>query len=193
MTPEPDTLQTGFFGVWFTLLNRRAHARGAEWLCRSPQEWLLFVATRPGRLLVGEWRLSIPNGDQVIMTTLPPKVLTAVGRVFFGLPMVAFGVVHVLNSDFVTKFAPGWPSWVPGRPIGARVVGAILIAAGLSIVFEKRTRITALSVATIIALSLVFLYVPKVATRFILREERTFVEVVDNTFGLPATRAEGTP
>jgi NIPSNAP len=27
--------------------------------------------------------------------------------------------------------------------------------------------------------------------RFILREERTFVEVVDGTFGVPATRAEG--
>ncbi len=30
------------------------------------------------------------------------------------------------------------------------------------------------------------------AKRFILREERTFVEVVEGTFGVPPTRAEGT-
>ena len=29
--------------------------------------------------------------------------------------------------------------------------------------------------------------------RFILREERTFLEVVDGTFGVPATLVEGTP
>ena len=45
----------------------------------------------------------------------------------------------------MTRFAPGWPSWAPGRSILARVVGVLLIAAGLSIVFEKGTRMAALS------------------------------------------------
>lgn len=97
------------------------------------------------------------------MTFAPSGKLAAFGRVFFGLPMVAFGVVHFLYGDFVTRFAPGWPSWAPGRSILARVVGALLIAAGLSIVFEKGARMAALSVATMFALLLVFLYVPKIA------------------------------
>lgn len=81
----------------------------------------------------------------------------------FGPPMVAFGVVLLLYEDFVTRFAPGWPSWAPGRSILARVVGALLIAVGLSFVVEKGARMAALSVATVIAPSLVFLYGPKIA------------------------------
>jgi len=73
--------------------------------------------------------------------------------VFFGLPMVAFAAVHLLYADFVTRFAPGWLSRVPGRPIGARVVGAILIAAGLSIVFEKQTRMAVSGIAFLVAAS----------------------------------------
>jgi hypothetical protein len=98
-----------------------------------------------------------------MMTFAPSGKLAAVGRVFFGLPTVAFRVVHLLNGDFATRFAPRWPSWAPGRSILARVDGALLIAAGLSIVFENGARMAPLSVATMIALSLVFLYVPKIA------------------------------
>jgi hypothetical protein len=97
------------------------------------------------------------------MTFAPSGTLAAVGRVFFGRPKVAFGVVHLLYGDFAARCAPGWPSWAPGRSILARVVGALLIAAGLSIVFEKVARMAPLSVATMIGLPLVFLNVPKIA------------------------------
>ena len=97
------------------------------------------------------------------MTALSSKTLVALGRVVFALSMVAYGVVHLLSADFVTGIAPSWPTWAPGRPLAARVFGTLLIAAGLSIAFRRWTRIAGLLLGGLIALSLLFLYVPKIA------------------------------
>jgi uncharacterized membrane protein YphA (DoxX/SURF4 family) len=97
------------------------------------------------------------------VTDPPSKNVVTIGRVFFGLPMIAFGAVHLFAGDFVTRFAPGLPAGVPARAVGARGLGALLVAAGLAIVLGKGTRPAALLTGAMIACSLVFLYIPKIA------------------------------
>jgi hypothetical protein len=40
-----------------------------------------------------------------------------VGRTFFAVGLVAFGILHVVYGDFVTRVVPGWPG-VDTRTIG---------------------------------------------------------------------------
>lgn len=85
------------------------------------------------------------------------------GRVFYGVGMVAFGVQHLIYGDFVTRIVPALPSWMPERAPLAYVVGVMLIAAGLAILVRIRVRTAALILATLLALSVVLLYVPRLA------------------------------
>jgi uncharacterized membrane protein len=87
--------------------------------------------------------------------------LRNLGRIFYGLPMAAFGALSFVLGDLTTRFARGWPEGLPGRAAVAYLLGIFLVAAGLAIVFRKRTRIVALALAAAIALSLVFLQLPK--------------------------------
>ena len=94
-----------------------------------------------------------------------PRTLRHFGRIAFALPMVGFGVAHLVIGDLTTRFARGWPAGVPGRTAVADVLGMARIAAGLAILAGKETRAAALALAALIALSLVFLSVPRIVAK----------------------------
>jgi uncharacterized membrane protein len=91
--------------------------------------------------------------------TAAPALLKTLGRIFYALPMVAFGVLHFVLGDVTTRFTAGWPESVGGRAVAAYVLGMLLIALGLAILFEKKTRTAGLGLAAVIGLSLVFFHV----------------------------------
>jgi uncharacterized membrane protein len=66
--------------------------------------------------------------------------LAPIGRVFFALSLIAFGIQQFLYGDFVPGRAPAWPSGVPGGLVWAYVSGAFLIAAGAAILSGKHGR-----------------------------------------------------
>jgi uncharacterized membrane protein len=101
--------------------------------------------------------------QQTTAKTFSSSTLMALGRVFFALPMVALGAVHLFHADFVTRLAPASPTWAWGRSASACVVGALLIGGGLSVALSKWTRMAALLLATVIGISLMLLHVPKIA------------------------------
>jgi uncharacterized membrane protein len=86
-----------------------------------------------------------------------------VGRIFFALSIIAFGIQHLIHADFVTRVVPGWPAWIPGRQLWARLFGAALIAAGTAILVRFKARGIALILGATIFISFVFLYIPRVA------------------------------
>ena len=90
--------------------------------------------------------------------------LFTLGRIVYGLSIVAFGLLHVALGDLGTRFAPA-PDGMPGRGAAAYALGLALIGIGLAIVFDMRARPAALALAGLIALSLLFFYVPRVAAR----------------------------
>ncbi|HEY6322159.1 MAG TPA: hypothetical protein VJA16_11435 [Thermoanaerobaculia bacterium] len=89
--------------------------------------------------------------------------LASVGRIFFAVPIVAFGVMHLLWQGFVTRMVPPLPAWVPWRSFWACLLGVVLIAIGAAILLEIRTRLAALALGTMMVLSVVLLYGPRVA------------------------------
>jgi uncharacterized membrane protein len=85
------------------------------------------------------------------------------GRRFFGIALIAFGVQHLIYRDFVTRVVLSWPQTMPGPPMAALLVGAASIAAGVAIVVSWRIREVAIVTATLLLVSFVFLSVPVAA------------------------------
>ena len=66
--------------------------------------------------------------------------LAPLGRLFFGICIVAFGIQQFLYGDFVPGRAPAWPASLPGRLVWAYISGSVLIIAGAAIIFRKKVR-----------------------------------------------------
>jgi len=58
--------------------------------------------------------------------------LVQIGRFFFAIPIIVFGIQYVALGSYQGGLPPV-PPWAPSGAVGAYLVGAILIAAGLSI------------------------------------------------------------
>jgi uncharacterized membrane protein len=89
--------------------------------------------------------------------------LTTLGRFFIAVAMVAFGALHFVYLDFVTRVTPKLPAWIPARTFLACVFGALLLSAGVAIMFEKAARPVALLLGAIIS-SFALLHLPPVIT-----------------------------
>ena len=89
-------------------------------------------------------------------------VLVTVARVSIGIAAVFYGVEHFLHPTF----APGVPleqiipEWIPGRVAWAYLGGAVLVAAGLCILANKKTRLAATFLGLMILLLVLFVYLP---------------------------------
>jgi len=100
-----------------------------------------------------------------VAAAAPWDRLAPVGRAFFAVPIVAFGAMHLLRQDFVTRMVPPPPAWVPWRSFWACLLGAVLIAIGAAILLEIRERLAAAALGTMMLLSVVLLHGPRVAAK----------------------------
>src|SRR5687767_4304266 len=89
------------------------------------------------------------------MTTVVP-----IGRAFFGIALLAWGVQQFLFGDFVPGRAPAWPASIPGKLSWAYLSGALFIASGaaiLSTAFTTRESIARTArFAALLAGSMIF-------------------------------------
>ncbi len=69
--------------------------------------------------------------------------LNPVGRTFFAIGLIGIGVQHFIFREFIPVIVPLWPAGIPGRTFWVLVVGALLVAAGLTILFGIRARTVA--------------------------------------------------
>jgi len=85
------------------------------------------------------------------------------GRLVIGLAAIFFAVQHFLHPEF----APGFPlelvtpSWVPIPRLWAYLSGVILLAAGIGLIFNKKSRLAATSLGALLTALTLFLYVPQ--------------------------------
>jgi uncharacterized membrane protein len=104
--------------------------------------------------LAGSLSKRAPSDDSPSLVTL--------GRFFVGIPAVIFGLEHFLHPTFV----PGvplnrvTPTWIPGRLFWAYLAGAVLIVCGACIVANKKARLAATYLGTMILLLVLFIYLP---------------------------------
>ena len=88
--------------------------------------------------------------------------LVSLGRFFVAIPAVFFGVEHFLHPEF----APGvplekvTPTWIPGRLFWAYLAGAVLLAAGSSLIVNKKARLAATCLGIMILLLVLIVYLP---------------------------------
>jgi len=90
------------------------------------------------------------------------KVLIAIGRICVAVALIFYGIEHFVFA----RNAPGvplekmTPNWVPVPQLWAYAVGAVLLIAGAGILFNRRTRLAAGWVGTVMTLLTLFLYFP---------------------------------
>ncbi len=84
----------------------------------------------------------------------------AIGRIFFAVGLIGIGCQHFFFRQFIPVVVPMWPAWIPGRPFWVYLAGAILIAAGASILSGFKARTACLLLAVLFLASVVLLHIP---------------------------------
>lgn len=88
---------------------------------------------------------------------------STIGRLFFAISIVAFGIQQLVTAGFV-RLVPPVPEWIPWHSSWAYLIGIVLIVAGLAIGTGRWARGAAAVVGALILLSILFLHLPLVAT-----------------------------
>jgi uncharacterized membrane protein len=83
-------------------------------------------------------------------------LVTALGRLLFGIPMVVFGIQHFIYVDFVLTLMP---VWIPGRRFWTYFTGVALIAGGTGITLGKIGRRAVGQLAATLLGVMIFLFV----------------------------------
>ena len=87
-----------------------------------------------------------------------PKVLTTtVARYLYAIPFLVFGVIHFIQGSNMAGYVP-----IPGGVIWVYVVGVALIAACVSIIIEKYTKLACLLLALLLIIFVLSIHLPGV-------------------------------
>ncbi len=98
-----------------------------------------------------QWRAASPQLS---------KWMILFGRMVIAIAAIFFGVQHFLHPEF----APGvplqkmTPSWVPFPSVWGYLAGAVLLAAGIGLALNKKSRIAAASIGALMTVLTLFLY-----------------------------------
>ncbi|MCU1222660.1 MAG: hypothetical protein JWQ42_753 [Edaphobacter sp.] len=87
-------------------------------------------------------------------------MMSEVGRLLFAIALVVFGVQHFMYASFVAMLVP---AWIPGHLFWAYFVGVAFIAAAVSIVANRISRLAAILLGTMFLLWVILLHAPRVA------------------------------
>jgi uncharacterized membrane protein YphA (DoxX/SURF4 family) len=86
--------------------------------------------------------------------------LGTLGRICFGIALTAFGILYLLYAHLNNPHVIG-PPFFPGPVLRAWVVGAILFAAGISIIANRNTRIMATLVGVVLVVQIIYVHGPR--------------------------------
>jgi uncharacterized membrane protein len=84
--------------------------------------------------------------------------LSGIGRIFFGVSIAVMGLLTIYYRDFPYMFIPPKHSWIPGFVVF--ISGALLVLAGVCIVFEKKIRPVSLLLGSVLLLIFCFYFIP---------------------------------
>ena len=92
----------------------------------------------------------------------PTKTEAEVGRYFFSISMVVFGIDHFQAAPYIATLIPGW---IPGPLFFAYFTGAALVVAGLAIATKIQARLAAALLGLMFFLWVMALHAPRVAVQ----------------------------
>ena len=139
---------------------------------------LFFIAGHlPNRLtnnpgIIGVWTdalkiLALSGGAFIVSKLFPgskkgliglPENWAILGKYFFALMLVIFGIDHFIYTEFVQTLVPGW---IPGHLFWTYVAAVALIGSGLAIFINFKPRVISLLLATMLFIWLVVLHIPR--------------------------------
>ncbi len=102
--------------------------------------------------------------------------LSFLGKYFFGVMLVLFGIDHFLYLDFVKTLVP---LWIPGNTFWTYLAGIALIASGLAIIINFKIKIAAVLLGTMLFLWLILLHIPRAVTMDTSNDPNEIVSVFE--------------
>ena len=98
------------------------------------------------------------------------------GRYFFGLMLLLFGIDHFLYTDFVKTLVP---AWIPGALFWTYVAGIALIGTGLSFITNIKRKPVALLAGIMLFLWLIVLHIPRAVAMDTSKDGNEIVSVCE--------------
>lgn len=86
------------------------------------------------------------------MTMLTGKV----ARILFAIPFIMFGIFHFTSASDMAGMLAGWPM----AEIMVYISGAGLLAGGIAIILDKKTRLACLLLALLMLIIVLAIHVP---------------------------------
>ena len=88
---------------------------------------------------------------------VPEVLTTTVARYLYAIPFRIFGVMHFINGSQMAGYVP---SFIPGGVFWVYLVGVALIAACVSIIIEKYTKLACLLLALLLIIFVLSMHLP---------------------------------
>jgi uncharacterized membrane protein len=149
-------LSSTLLGLMFFLFVCMIYARSALMHPQNRFAWAYLL--RDLSFAAGAWALAGLHSRAT--SPQQSKWLILFARLVIAIAAIVYGVDHFLHPDF----APGvplemkTPSWVPFPSAWGYLAGAILLAAGISLLLNKKSRIAAASIGALMTVLTLFLY-----------------------------------
>jgi uncharacterized membrane protein len=149
-------LSSTLLGLMFFLFVCMIHIPNA--LAHPKDRFAWAVALRDLSFAGGAWALA--GLHRRAWSPQQSKWMILFGRIVVALAAIFFAVEHFLHPEF----APGvplekmTPSWVPFPSLWGYLAGAILLAAGIGLALNKKSRIAATSIGALMTVLTLFLY-----------------------------------
>jgi uncharacterized membrane protein len=177
----PPWMPAHLFWTWFVGLAeisaavgialRTIHARiaamllGIMFICFVLMIHIPIVVANPHSRI--NWAVALRDlafaGGALALAATPAKPLRIVAGVFVAVPLLFFAVEHFLHPEFAPGVPLGkvTPDWVPLRAFWGCLTGAALLISGAAMLLEsRRARLAAASLGSLLALLVLFLYLP---------------------------------
>jgi uncharacterized membrane protein len=140
--------------------------------------FLLFICSHvyyqvfltPYEFHLGSWtdalkELTLSGGALIMASSYPAeyaivsnKLYRTLGRIFFSVLLISFGVDHFLYLEFVAPLVPGW---IPGHIFWTYFGGIALIGSGVCILFQIKIQLVSILLGIMLFIWFVILHIPR--------------------------------
>ncbi|MBA4054820.1 MAG: hypothetical protein C0490_08925 [Marivirga sp.] len=83
-----------------------------------------------------------------------------IGRTFYGIAMVVYGIQQIFYGNFRSVQLPAWQSHIPWLSVWATITGIGVACAGAAIIFDKNGRTVSLYLGGIFLFLFLFVHIP---------------------------------
>jgi uncharacterized membrane protein len=118
---------------------------------------------------------TFPDADHSKFTNAMGK-LSFLGRYFFGIMLMIFGIDHFIYTDFVKTLVP---LWIPGNLFWTYVAGIALIGSGIAFIINFKVNIISILTGTMLFLWLILLHIPRAVTMDTSKDPNEIVSVFE--------------